>query len=107
MRYYEAQAAAKKDLKKLKEMARYSRDRRYKRTAEQQSARAITRKRYQFDLALHRKGLVSPFDYEYPRLKNMSKLAQELYDRHLAPMREERNKLLQRLEDEECARYGE
>jgi hypothetical protein len=82
--YYERQKAVARDWKKLKDL-RKPRDRRRKpATALDKASHLVTIKRTQFDLALHRAGLVSPFDYEYPRLKNMSQLAQRLYDRHLA-----------------------
>lgn len=101
-RWYPQDSVAS-DMRRLREM-RKPRDRRRKpRTPEQELSHRIMLKRKQFDLALHRQGLVSPFDYEYPRLKQMSKLARELYDRHLAPMVAEYDALVRQLEDEEIA----
>jgi hypothetical protein len=43
-------------------------------------------KQKQFDLVLHRKGMVSPYDYTYPRLTSMSQTARSLHERHIAPL---------------------
>lgn len=71
------------DFRRLKQLRKYLR---YERQPDAKADYAYLIKRSQFDLLLHRRGLTSPFDYEYPRLDRMNKLAQQLYDKHLRPM---------------------
>ncbi len=76
---------ATRDMRKLKQL-RKPRDRRLRpETEEGRLARIANIRQIQMDLALHRQGLVSPFDYEYPRLKKMSKLAQYLFNKYVVP----------------------
>lgn len=94
---WEGRRQARKDLARLREMKKV--DRRYKpRTLEQQASQLYAVKVTQFSLALHRMGLVSPFDYEYPRLKQMSQLARALYAKHLQPW-DDLHKLVRLVED--------
>jgi hypothetical protein len=102
MYYYDAQRAAKRDFKKLKELRKPRDGRRKPRTAGQQMSHDLMVKQTQFNLALHRNRMVSPFDYEYPRLNQMSKRAQGLYDRHLKSRIDKYEDMLRREEDAEC-----
>lgn len=77
---------ARQDFKKLKDMLKPRDKRRKPLTLKEEHNKFVIRKRYQFDLALHRKGLTSPFDYEYPRFKQMNKMAKVLYLKHLQPL---------------------
>lgn len=84
---YLNQKLAKRDLVTIKRHRRRWADRRRKPPTEADIARhRWFMKRLQFDMALHRRGLTSPYDYEYPRLKQMNKLAKELHARHIDPL---------------------
>ena len=50
-------------------------------------------KRLQMSLVLHRQGLVSPYDYTYPRLNQMSQLAKDLHAKHIVPIEQELDRL--------------
>jgi hypothetical protein len=89
MDYYWAERLAKRDFDRLKRERRLQRDKRRKGSEEQTRFNRYSIKTIQFSLALHRRGLRSPFDYEYPRFNQMSKLARELYNRHVAPLEAE------------------
>ena len=47
----------------------------------------------QMSLVLHRQGLVSPYDYTYPRLNQMSQLAKDLHAKHIVPIEQELDRL--------------
>jgi hypothetical protein len=84
---YQNQKLAKGDFQKLQDMRRTARDRRRKKMSDRELvSQYVWKKRAQFDLALHRRGLTSPFDYEYPRFKQMNTLARELHQRYLKPI---------------------
>jgi hypothetical protein len=76
------------DLRSLAGTRKMMRDRRRRHTAMDRFRQMYLLKKEQFDLALHSRGLVSPYDYEYPRMKQMSQLARELHARHLRPYEE-------------------
>jgi hypothetical protein len=76
---------ARQDFKRLKQQRRIWRDRRYKYTAVDRANQRYAAKLAQFNMLLHRRGLRSPYDYEYPRMDQMNQLAREFYDRHLSP----------------------
>jgi hypothetical protein len=80
---------AREDFEELRRFRRLwsAADKRRRRPISEQEAasRRLFAKRRQFDMALHRRGLTSPFDYEYPRFKQMNKLARELFNRHVQP----------------------
>jgi len=81
---------ARGDLRKLRDHRRIWGDRRRRvPTAGEALSRRLWTKMHQFDMALHRRGLTSPYDYTYPRLDRMNKLARELHDRHIAPLQQQ------------------
>jgi hypothetical protein len=78
---------ARRDLAELRRLRRYWADRRRSPpTHEDNVFRRYVLKQRQMTMALHRRGLRSPYDYEYPRLKQMGKLARELHTRHIVPI---------------------